>query len=114
MRVPGNAANLGAGSIRDIPAGIDLPTFHPCAYILFSIYTILMETKVFQSGNSKAIRLPKDLELPCGPVSIRREGRKLIIEELTDHGWPAGFFESIRISRKDFGREIPEYSEKSL
>jgi virulence-associated protein VagC len=73
-----------------------------------------METKVFQSGNSKAIRLPKDLELPCGPVSIRREGSKLIIEELTENGWPTGFFDSIRISRKRFGREIPEYREKSL
>jgi len=73
-----------------------------------------METKVFKSGNSRAVRLPKNLELPCGPVSIRREGGKLIIEELTKGGWPAGFFESIRITRSEFAREIPEYREKPL
>lgn len=73
-----------------------------------------METKVFKSGNSRAVRLPKELELPCGPVSIRREGRKLVIEEMTENGWPVGFFESIRISRRDFGREVPAYREKPL
>jgi virulence-associated protein VagC len=73
-----------------------------------------METRVFKSGNSLAVRLPKELELPCGKVSIRREGRKLVIEEVTEHGWPDGFFESVRISRKDFGRESPTYREKSL
>lgn len=66
-----------------------------------------MKTKVFKSGNSRAVRLPKELELPCGTVSIRREGRRIVIEEVTAGGWPEGFFESIRITRKDFGREKP-------
>jgi virulence-associated protein VagC len=54
------------------------------------------------------------LELPCGTVSIHREGRKIIIEELTENGWPEGFFESVRISRKDFGRDKTTYLEKAL
>lgn len=73
-----------------------------------------MKTKVFRSGNSLAVRLPKALELPCGTVSIHREGRKIIIEEVTENGWPLGFFESIRISRKSFGREKATYVEKVL
>lgn len=73
-----------------------------------------MNTKVFKSGNSLAVRLPKELGLPCGDVSIHREGRRIIIEEITENGWPDGFFESIRISRKNFGREVPVYREKSL
>lgn len=73
-----------------------------------------METKIFRSGNSLAVRLPKELELPCGRVSIRREGRKIVIEEMTENGWPEGFFDSIHISRDDFAREIPIYREKSL
>ncbi len=73
-----------------------------------------METKVFKSGNSVAVRLPKALELPCGPVSIRREGGRLVIEEITREGWPEGFFESVSISREDFGRETPVYREKTL
>ena len=80
-----------------------------------SLYIHLpMKTKIFKSGNSLAVRLPKALELPCGTVSIHREGRKIIIEEVTEMGWPEGFFESVRISRKDFGREKPAYVEKSL
>jgi len=73
-----------------------------------------MKTKVFKSGNSLAVRLPKGLELPCGNVSIHRDGRRIVIEEMTQTGWPEGFFESIRISRKDFGREAPVYREKAL
>jgi virulence-associated protein VagC len=73
-----------------------------------------MKTKVFKSGNSLAIRLPKSMELPCGTVSIRRDGRRIVIEEATHTGWPEGFFESIRIVREDFGRETPTYREKSL
>ena len=80
-----------------------------------SLYIHLpMKTKIFKSGNSLAVRLPKALELPCGTVSIHRGGRKIIIEEVTEMGWPEGFFESVRISRKDFGREKPAYLEKSL
>ncbi|MDP4625836.1 MAG: hypothetical protein NWT08_11940 [Akkermansiaceae bacterium] len=73
-----------------------------------------MKTKVFKSGNSLAVRLPKAMEIACGPVSIHREGKKIIIEEVSENGWPEGFFEDIRITRKDFGREQPAYTEKSL
>jgi len=73
-----------------------------------------VKTKVFKSGNSLAVRLPKGLELPCGSVSIHRDGRRIVIEELAQTGWPDGFFESIKIARKDFGREIPPYREKAL
>lgn len=54
------------------------------------------------------------MELPCGTVSIHREGKKIIIEEVTQTGWPADFFDNVKISRKDFGREIPTYREKVL
>ena len=73
-----------------------------------------MKTKIFRSGNSLAVRLPKALELACGPVSIHRDGSKIIIEQMTENGWPDGFFESVRISRKDFGREKITYMEKVL
>lgn len=72
-----------------------------------------METKVFRSGNSLAVRLPKGMELPKGKVSIRKDGRALVIEEIPE-GWPEGFFEDIRIDREGFERETPIYTEKSL
>ena len=72
-----------------------------------------METKVFKSGNSLAVRLPKGLELPKGRVSIRKEGRALVIEEISN-GWPQGFFDEIRIDREGFGKEESTYAEKKL
>jgi virulence-associated protein VagC len=72
-----------------------------------------VKTKVFKSGNSLAVRLPKGLELPCGNVSIRREGKSIVIEELPAD-WPDGFFEDIHITRADFKREPICYEEKSL
>ena len=78
------------------------------------VYTFFMETKVFKSGNSLAVRLPKGMELPCGKVSISRQGDRLVIEALSDSGWPEGWFESVRIDREDFGREEASYCEKPL
>ncbi len=72
-----------------------------------------METTVFKSGNSLAVRLPKGYELPQGKVSLRKEGHKIIIEKLVDE-WPENFFEDIRIERADFGREELTYVEKRL
>jgi virulence-associated protein VagC len=66
-----------------------------------------MKTKVFKSGNSLAVRLPRGFELPCGEVSIRREGRRVVIEEATPEAWPVGFFEEIYIDREDFSRGMP-------
>jgi antitoxin VapB len=73
-----------------------------------------VKTKVFRSGNSLAVRLPRGFELPCGEVTIRREGRRVVIEEAAPDTWPDGFFESIRIDREDFGREPAIYQEKPL
>lgn len=72
-----------------------------------------METMVFKSGNSLAVRLPRGFELPCGKVSLRREGKKIVIEKLGDE-WPDNFFEDIHISRESFSREPVTYTEKKL
>jgi virulence-associated protein VagC len=61
-----------------------------------------------------AVRLPRGFELPCGEVTIRREGRRVVIEEVSPDTWPEGFFESIRIDRSDFSREKVKYEEKPL
>ncbi len=78
------------------------------SYILSS-----MQTTVFKSGNSLAVRLPKGYELPQGKVALRKEGGRIIIEKLEDD-WPEHFFEDVRIERPDFGREKPAYREKRL
>lgn len=40
------------------------------------------ETAVFQSGNSQAIRIPKEFQLHTRRVEIRREGRDLVLRPL--------------------------------
>jgi antitoxin VapB len=50
--------------------------------------------RVFWSGRSQAVRLPKEFRLAEGEVTIRRDGSSLVIEPLRvdRNGWPAGFF----------------------
>jgi antitoxin VapB len=38
-------------------------------------------TKVFKSGNSQAVRLPKAWRLPSGTVQIERTGQGLLIRD---------------------------------
>jgi antitoxin VapB len=52
--------------------------------------------KVFWSGRSQAIRLPKKFRLACREVRIQKEGTRLVIEPpqspLDAHGWPVSFW----------------------
>lgn len=40
------------------------------------------ETTVFQSGNSQAIRIPKEFQFHTKRVEIRREGRDIVLRPL--------------------------------
>lgn len=47
-----------------------------------SVYTQDMAiTKVFRSGNSQAVRIPKDFHLHCDEVEIVRRGEELVLRE---------------------------------
>jgi antitoxin VapB len=44
------------------------------------VYTeIVMITRVFKSGNSRAVRIPKEFELELGEVIIEQRGREVVI-----------------------------------
>ncbi|WP_214472252.1 type II toxin-antitoxin system VapB family antitoxin [Mesorhizobium sp. dw_380] len=46
------------------------------------------KAKVFWSGRSQAVRLPKEYRFEAGEVSIRRQGRTVILEPLAqDWDW---------------------------
>jgi len=61
--------------------------------------------KVFWSGRSQAIRLPKQFRFDTDEVRIRREGKALVIEPPDE--WPEGFFERLLEDPiEDF--ELPE------
>ncbi|WP_104989576.1 antitoxin [Deinococcus sp. NW-56] len=42
----------------------------------------MTRSKVFRSGNSQAVRIPRELHLPYGEVEITRRGRELVITPL--------------------------------
>ncbi|GAA5482548.1 antitoxin [Haloferula sargassicola] len=50
------------------------------------------KTMVFKSGNSLAVRLPKDFRLPVGEVEIERLGSDIILR-CPRAGWPEDFRE---------------------
>ena len=39
----------------------------------------MKKTKVFMSGNSQAVRLPKEFRIEAPEVYIKREGRRLVL-----------------------------------
>lgn len=65
-------------------------------------------TKVFKSGNSQAVRLPRDFRIECEEVLIRKQGINIIISPLPT-SWK-GFMEDIPPLSDDFsveGAELP-------
>ena len=64
-----------------------------------------MKTKrarVFWTGRSQAIRLPKEFRFETETVLVHREGRAVILEPA--HEWPEGYVESFSGVPDDFVR----------
>ena len=55
--------------------------------------------RVFWSGRSQAVRLPKEFRVDAPVVSIHREGNRIVLEppevEVDAYGWPKGFWENL-------------------
>lgn len=50
--------------------------------------------KLFRNGRSQAVRLPKAFRFEGEEVSIRREGKRVILEPLPRQRWPKGYWKS--------------------
>ncbi len=50
--------------------------------------------KVFWSGRSQAVRLPKSMRFDCETVSVRREGNSLRLEPIDE--WPTPWVAQLR------------------
>jgi virulence-associated protein VagC len=57
-----------------------------------------MKAKIFKSGNSLALRLPKELRPKEGEVEIEAMGERWIVSPVRPTSWPAGFFAGIRLA----------------
>ena len=61
-------------------------------------------TEVISIGGRQAVTLPDEFRFTDATVSIRKEGKAVILEPVKTDTWPAGFFEDIRIDDPAFAR----------
>ncbi len=57
--------------------------------------------KLFQNGNSQAVRLPREFRFKGDKVRIRREGRSVVLEPLVDD--PEAWLAELRSISSDPG-----------
>ena len=58
--------------------------------------------RVFTTGRSQAVRLPKEFRFEGDTVLVHREGSAVILEPIRE--WPAGYVESFTGVPDDFER----------
>ena len=58
--------------------------------------------RVFTTGRSQAVRLPKEFRFDTDTVLVHREGSAVILEPARD--WPEGYVESFNGVPDDFDR----------
>ena len=61
------------------------------------------KARLFWSGRSQAVRLPKEFRFSGDRVFVRREGNAVILEP-ESKGWPEGYFEALGEMPEDFER----------
>lgn len=62
--------------------------------------------KIFWSGNSQAVRLPKEFRIDADEVSIRRKGEQVILEPVRRQEWPAEFWQAFEGMPDGFERPV--------
>ena len=64
--------------------------------------------KIFWSGHSQAVRLPKAFRFPpeTSQVAIRREGERIILEPIETRQWPESFWTAFGELPDDFERPV--------
>jgi len=60
------------------------------------------KAKVFWTGRSQAVRLPKEFRFQADTVLVRRQGKLVVLEPLDE--WPEGYVESFSGVAENFAR----------
>jgi antitoxin VapB len=60
--------------------------------------------QIVDIGGAQAVKLPDGFRFDADTVSIRREGKAVILEPVKSSTWPEGFFAAIRIDDPKFVR----------
>ncbi len=75
----------------------------------------MQTAKLFQNGQSQAVRLPKSFRMPGKEVRIHKNGNRVILEPL-ENSWE-GLFSSLDEFPDDFmedGRRQPPVQEREI
>lgn len=62
--------------------------------------------KIFWSGGSQAVRLPKEYRFADDEVLIHKEGNAVILEPVPKRDWPDAYWE--KLDELSAGLEIPD------
>jgi virulence-associated protein VagC len=73
-----------------------------------------MIAKVFKSGNSLALRLPKELKPEEGEVQIEVIGDRWVVSPVKPASWPKNFFQRIRLSDPTPFRRPPQGEHREI
>ena len=68
------------------------------------------KARVFWTGRSQAIRLPKEFRFETDTVLVHREGQAVVVESANE--WPEGYVESFAGVPDDFARPLQGQVEK--
>jgi virulence-associated protein VagC len=60
--------------------------------------------KLFRTGGSQAVRLPKEFRMHGSEVYITQEGERIILLPKKKKAWPPKFFQNILITDSKFRR----------
>ncbi|MFY9550969.1 MAG: AbrB/MazE/SpoVT family DNA-binding domain-containing protein [Thermoanaerobaculia bacterium] len=63
--------------------------------------------KLFRNGRSQAVRLPKEFRFAGDEVTVRRSGKRVILEPKPRRRWPPGYWTSWRSVPADFRAPAP-------
>ncbi|HMF37215.1 MAG TPA: hypothetical protein VKF17_11265 [Isosphaeraceae bacterium] len=63
--------------------------------------------EIVQADGAQLVKLPEGFQLEGDIVSIRRQGKAIVLEPVKPATWPPGFFEQIHIDDPAFARPPP-------
>jgi antitoxin VapB len=100
--------DLATAAARPLLAG-RLRLIYTMVYLIGGPMTT-MRAKVFWTGRSQAVRLPKEFRFDTETVLIRREGDAVVLEPA--RGWPEDYAESFADIPSDLQRHSQGKPEK--
>ncbi len=78
------------------------------------MHSMHMLAKIFKSGNSLALRLPKELHPKEGEVQIEAVGDRWVVSPRKPVSWPKGFFDRIRLTRPGSFKRPPQRDHREI